>query len=663
MAARPFATLALAAARAGATMGGDAPASAADVIAPNANHRVEGIPPIPAALASEVAPYTEFRPATAVSWHPTARELVVARRAGDTVQLHRVTAAGATPQPITDYAEPVRSGLWWPKAPDMLVFVRDAGGNEQAQIYRRGPGAREPVLITDPARRHGIEAITHARDALLVRSTDVDRGGRRESPALDLALVDPLAPAKVRKIATLPGTGWGDASFSFDDARIALVETVSVNESYVWVMDVATGARRRLLPAEGESRAAPVASSDLNFARDGKGLFLATDRDGEFRRLAYLDLGSGKLDYFGDAGDWDVDEIALSPDGRTLAVITNEAGVGVLRLYDAPTRRALPRPALPVGSVRRLVWHANARDLAVTVSSAQSPGDAYVVDVRDGSVTRWTESKVPGLDAARFRAPERIAWTSFDGRTIGGFITRPPASFTGRRPVIVSIHGGPEAQARPGFLGRWNYFVDVMGVAVIQPNVRGSTGYGKTFVALDDGMKREDSVKDIGALLDWIRTQPDLDADRVLVEGGSYGGYMVLGVATLYPDRIVGAVDVVGIANFVSFLENTESYRRDLRRVEYGDERDPAMRAFLATISPVSNAAKIKAPLMVVHGRNDPRVPYTEAEQIVATARKNGVPVWYLLADNEGHGFARKANADYLFYAMIEFVRARLLAR
>ena len=242
-------------------------------------------------------------------------------------------------------------------------------------------------------------------------------------------------------------------------------------------------------------------------------------------------------------------------------------------------------------------------------------------------------------------------------------MTRPPASFTGKRPVIVSIHGGPEAQARPGFQGRWNYYVNELGIALIEPNVRGSSGYGRTFVSLDNGMKREDSVRDIGALFDWIATQPDLDPARVVVTGGSYGGYMSLAVATMYSDRIAGAIDVVGIANFVSFLENTESYRRDLRRAEYGDERDPAMRALLAKISPVTNAGRIKAPLFVVQGRNDPRVPYTEAEQIVAAARRNGVRVWYLLADNEGHGFARKANVDFLFYAMIAFIDARLFGR
>ncbi len=633
----------------------------AGTVAPNANLTADGIPPIPASLAAQVAPYTEFRPATAVSWHPTRRELVVARRAGNTTQLHRVAKPGDEPVQITQFAEPVRDGAYWPKAPDALVFARDTGGDEQQQLYRLDPGSAAPVLLTDAARKHAVGGITHARDYLLVESTALDKSGKREHPTLELALVDPLDPAKARKLATLPGTGWGDFSFSFDDRRLALLEFISVNESYVWVMDLATGAKRRVLPAEGARPAQPIFSSDLRFSRDGKGLFFATDRDGEFRRLAYLDLATGKVDYFGDAGRSDVEEIALSPDGKVLAAITNEGGVGVLRLYDAGSRRGLPRPPLPVGSVRRLVWHENSRDLAMTIASAQSPGDAYAIDVAGGTVTRWTESKVPGLDAAQFKSAERIAWTSFDGRTIGGFITRPPARFTGRRPVIVSIHGGPEAQARPGFMGRWNYFIDVMGIAIIEPNVRGSTGYGKTFATLDNGRKREDSVKDVGALLDWIRSQPDLDAGRVLVEGGSYGGYMVLGVATNFPDRIAGAIDVVGIANFVSFLENTESYRRDLRRVEYGDERDPAMRAFLTAISPANNADRIKAPLLVVQGRNDPRVPYTEAEQIVAAARKNGVPVWYLLADNEGHGFARKANVDFLFYAMIAFIDARLV--
>ena len=638
-------------------------AVATDVVVPNANLKIVGIPPISAALASKVAPYTEFKPNAAVSWHPTRRELVVATRAGNTTQLHRVMAPGAALIQLTDFAEPVRFGAFLLRKPDVLVFSRDAGGNEQRQVYRLDSGAKEPVLLTDPARRNDPVGVTRAHEFILIESTELDQGGRRENPTVDLSLVDPLDLARSRKLATLPGTGWGDFSFSFDDKRLAMVEFKSVNESYVWIMDVATGARTRVLPAEGATADKSIASADLNFARDGKGLFLATDRDGEFRKLAYLEFATGKLEYFGSAGNWDVEQVTLSPDGRTLAVLSNEAGIGVLRLYDAETRRELPRPGLPLGTVRGATWHENSRDLAVNLNSAQSPGDVYSVNVPQMRVDRWTQSIAPGIDATQFRTAQPITWKSFDGLTISGFLTRPDSRYKSKRPVLINIHGGPEAQSRPGFMGRSNYFVDELGIAIIDPNVRGSTGHGKTFATLDNGMKREGSVRDIGALLDWIATQPDLDSSRVVVYGGSYGGYMALAVATNYPDRIAGAIDAVGIANFVSFLENTESYRRDLRRVEYGNERDPAMRAFLTRISPVTNAHKIKAPLFVAHGKNDPRVPYTEAQQIVDIAQRNGAPVWYLLADNEGHGFAKKANADFYFYSMIAFLEKTLLAR
>jgi len=653
---RPAQVLALAFAAAVAPL-----ALAQDVVVPNANLKVEGIPSIPGALAAEVALYTEFRPRSLASWHPIKRELVVSTRAKNTAQLFNVTAPLGALAQITDYTEPVRFGVWWPAKPEVLVFARDAGGNEQGQVYRLDPGAKEPALITDPTRTNQPAAINRARNRLLVTSTDVDStSGPRENPTLDLLLVDPLMPARVAKIATLPGTGWGDFSFSFDDRRLAMSEYKSVTETYIWVMDVATGERRRVLPAANTPGGITIASTEVNFSRDGKGLFLTTDRDGEFQRAAYLDLESGQLEPFGPEG-WDVDQLALSPDGRTLAMVTNEAGIGVLRLYDADTRRALPKPGVPVGTVTGLQWHHDSGALAFVLNSAQSPGDVYVLDRTSGTVARWTESKVEGLDARAFRSQEPIRWKSFDGREITGFITRPPSKFAGRRPVMIQIHGGPEAQARPGFIGRWNYYVNEMGIAIIEPNVRGSTGYGKSFVSLDNGMKREDSVRDIGALLDWIATQPDLDPKRVVVAGGSYGGYMSLAVATTYPERIAGSIDIVGVANFVTFLEHTESYRRDLRRVEYGDERDPKMREFLTRISPVNNAAKIAKPLFVAHGRNDPRVPYTEAEQIVETVRRNGTPVWFLLAGNEGHGFAKKENADFYFYATIRFLQETVL--
>ena len=634
---------------------------AAHVIEPNASLGLDGIPPIPSELAASVAPYAEFSPTSAIDWHPKKRELLVAQRAGGVTQLHVVASPGAPLRQITSSAEPVSLGSYLAGEPEAFVFWRDTGGNEQHQLYRLDLPGETPVPLTDPARKHDPGGFNRARDRLLVQTTDLDSTGRRERPDSELALVDALHAERTRKIATLPGTGWSGFSFSFDDKRLAMLESKSVSESYVWVMDIATSTRTRVFPAPSETR--PIASAALNFSRDGKGLFLVTDRDSEFRGLAYLDLAGGKLDYFGACVDGDVEGVALSPDGRTLAVTTNEAGFGVLRLYDAETRRELKRPTVPPGIASGVVWHSNSRDLAVTVASARSPGDVYVIDARENCVEQWTQTKALGLDPATFQDAGPVEWRSFDGTMIRGFMIRPPARFTGRRPVIVAIHGGPESEARPGFNEFWNYFVDELGIAVIRPNIRGSTGRGKTFVGLDDGIKREDAVQDIGALLDWIREEPSLDGDRVAIFGRSYGGYVVLGAATTYPERIVGAVDIVGIANFVSFLESTESYRRDLRRVEYGDERDPAMREFLNRISPLNNAHNIKAPLFVVAGRNDPRVRYTEAEQIVAAARSNGVPVWYLLAENEGHVFARKENVDYVAFATVLFLRERLLGK
>jgi dipeptidyl aminopeptidase/acylaminoacyl peptidase len=253
-----------------------------------------------------------------------------------------------------------------------------------------------------------------------------------------------------------------------------------------------------------------------------------------------------------------------------------------------------------------------------------------------------------------------VRWTSFDGRAISGVFSPPAARFSGPRPVLMLMHGGPEAQARQGWRGRFNYLTQELGVAILEPNVRGSSGYGKTFLTLDDGRRREDSVKDMASAIDWIATQPQLDARRVLVAGGSYGGYMALAASTHLADRIAGASATVGISNFVTFLQNTETYRRDLRRVEYGDERDPAMRDFLLSISPLTHVDRITRPLMVAQGRNDPRVPWTESEQIVRSLQSRGTPVWYLLADNEGHGFARRENAEFQFAALVQFIEQTL---
>ncbi|MEO6746530.1 MAG: prolyl oligopeptidase family serine peptidase [Caldimonas sp.] len=639
-------------------------ATAGDVIAPNANLVVEGIPPVPASIATAVARYNDFRGHRFVAWHPTRPEMLVShRRAGaDTTQIFRVTGPLAEAEALTDFAEPVRKASYEPLAGSHIVFERGIGGDEASQLYRLDPATRQTTQITEARERHDMQGWLHRSSQLLYFSLPLDRtaqAGRREQISQTLWLMDPMRPAQRRRLAELPGGGWDVGSISWDDTTIALTRSISATHSEIWLLDLATGSKRQVLPGAGESPATHTASV---WKRDGSGFFFISDRGGEFRELMFHRLGDGKALTVSRRIPWDIEGVSLNASGRLLAVLANVEGRRELRFFDPDTFDELPTPRLPDGTVAVAEFHPRLRGLAVSYESNSTPGVVAVVDPANGAVQRWTAPYAPpGIDLAAFGVQSIVRWKSFDGREISGLLSTPPARFSGRRPVLIEIHGGPESQAGFRFLARTNYFVEELGIAVIRPNVRGSSGFGKTFLSLDDGMKREDSVKDIGALLDWIARQPGLDPARVMVSGGSYGGYMSLAVATNYADRIAGSIDVVGISNFVSFLQNTESYRRDRRRVEYGDERDPAMRDFMLRIAPLTNAARITKPLFVVQGRNDPRVPYTEAQQIVAKVRANGTRVWYLRAENEGHGFARKENADFQFYAMVLFMRETLL--
>ena len=620
---------------------------------PPANLRAEGIPAIPASIAESVGAYTEFRTASFAGWHPSRREALIVTRFGDTNQVHEVRMPGGARRQLTFFPERITSASWPRHSGDYFVFTKDRGGDEFWQIYRTDVATGTTALVSDGGRsQNSLGPWSHEGDRLAFSST------RRNGVDRDIYVMDPRDPASARLVLELKGGGWGALDWSPEDKQLVVIEYVSVNESYLWLVDVATGERRLLTPKGGK---VPVAYDGAQFSRDGKGLFVATDRDAEFMRLAYLDLATGKHRYLTTDLNWDVEGFDVAPDGKSIAFVTNEDGASVLHRIESETGRPLPVPPLPIGVVGALEWHESGRELGLSIASARSPSDVFSVDFEQQRVTRWTESETGGLNATAFAEPEIVRWKSFDGRTISGLLYRPAARFAGPRPVVINIHGGPEGQSRPSFLGRTNYLIDQLGVAVIFPNVRGSTGFGKTFAKLDNGRLREDSVKDIGALLDWIKTRPDLDASRVMITGGSYGGYMTLASATKFDDRIRASLSVVGISNFVTFLENTEEYRRDLRRVEYGDERDPKMREFLLGISPLNHAQKISKPLFVVQGKNDPRVPWTESEQMVATVRGKGGPVWYLLAEDEGHGFAKKRNQDFQFYATIAFMQAHLL--
>jgi dipeptidyl aminopeptidase/acylaminoacyl peptidase len=625
--------------------------SAEGSIQPAENLVVDGVPPIPQALAEKVRRYTESRGAAHLDWHPSRREMLIETRFANSSQVHWVKMPGGARTQVTFFTEPVPDALFEPSQGDYLVLAKDVGGNEFDQLYRFDLSDGSTTLLTDGGRsQNGGVHWNNAKNQMAFEST------QRNGTDRDVWLIDPANPTSQKILVENSGGGWSIDDWSPDDKQLCVMEYLSINKSNLYLVDVATGQKKAINDLSAE-----VSFGAACFAKDGKALWLTCDQGSEFQRLGRWNLVDGSFQPMTQDIPWDVARLRLSPDGKRLAFTVNEAGASRLYLMETDSLQFKAVPGIPMGVIGLGSWTSDSRELAITLNSARSTSDVYSLDATNDQLTRWTESELGGLVASQLSEPEMIRWNSFDGREISGFLYRPPAAFSGKRPVIINIHGGPESQSRPIFLGRSNYFLNELGVAIIYPNVRGSAGFGKTYVKLDNGLKRLDSVKDIGSLLDWIAHEPTLDASRIMVTGGSYGGYMTLASAVEFNDRIRCSLDVVGISHFGTFLKNTESYRRDLRRAEYGDERDPQIAEFFDRTAPLNNASKIKKPLFVVQGGNDPRVPLSEAEQIVAKVKANGTPLWYLMARDEGHGFSKKNNADFQFYATVLFVEEFLL--
>ena len=635
-----------------------------------ANLRVDGVPAITPATAERTAPYENTRSAELLDFAPRGGPLLIATRFGDVAQVHEVAGPGRDRRQLTFFAEPIWEAAIDPtRAAEGFYFLMDSGGDEAYQLhwFDRRTGRRELLSDSDtaPALRGGAPAgksrhenllLSNAGDQLAFAST------RRNGTDFDVYVTSASSAKSPKLVAQVSGK-YAPRSWSRDDKQLLLQHYVSVNESHLYALELATGAMTELNPAPGK-RIAYSAPAWSQAKGGAPGVYYASDEDREHLTLTHLDPKSGKKTLLTQDLPWDVSAIAVSRDGAWLAYTANESGTDALYLASTragPIWKRATKIAVPLGVIGRLAFDRESKRLGFSMSTSDSTADVYVLDVATRKLVRWTESETGGIERARFVAPQLIQYPSFDGRAIPAWLYKPKQPGRAKLPVVISIHGGPESQSRPGFSAQTQYWLNELGVAVLVPNVRGSSGYGKSYLLLDNGKLREDSVKDIGKLLDWIATQPDLDPTRVAVTGGSYGGYMVLAALTHFGDRLRCGVDVVGISNFVSFLERTEAYRRDLRRQEYGDERDPAMRAFLLSIAPLTHAAKIKRPLLVAQGLNDPRVPASESEQIVRTVRTQKAPVWYVVASDEGHGFQKKPNRDYLLRATSQFFEQYLL--
>jgi len=616
--------------------------------------RTEGVPVIPREMVERLQQYQSVRGASFAGWSPDGRGVLIRTRFGNSSQLHRVYNPGGRREQITFFEEPV-GGRFLPAARDgAILLTMSSGGNEQNQVYLLDRVNYRTTLLTDGKSKYGLGPIRDDGSRMIVSSTE--RNGRDT----DLLLADPRKPDSREMLWQTQGEFWGAADWSVDGDHLLMARYVSANESYPAMLDVSSKRKTDLpLPEQGKA-----AVSHLKFSPDGRFVYLATDSGGEFRRLARFDREQGKYTWLSADTPWDVTELEVDRRSGNVAFAVNEDGASRLFLLSpaAQGNELLRRELrLPLSIVSDLEFSPDGGALGLTVARPDAPADVYSLDLAADELTRWTYSEAGGLNPATFLLPERIRFESFDGRQIPAYYYRPRgASKANPVGVILLIHGGPEGQFQPYFSPVIQYYLNELGIAVIAPNVRGSSGYGKTYLTLDNGMKREESVKDIGGLLDWIATRDELDASRVAVSGASYGGYMVLASLVHFGDRFRAGIDTVGIANYITFLESTAAYRQDLRRAEYGDERDPQMREFLAKISPANNADKIRAALMVVHGKNDPRVPVGEAVQIAEKVREQGRTVWTVIADNEGHGFAKRDNASYARAVEALFLKEQL---
>jgi dipeptidyl aminopeptidase/acylaminoacyl peptidase len=616
---------------------------------------LEGIPRIPLEVQHSLFPYQEIRSARFRTWSAGDGGIYVTTGYGSVEALHKVDKPRAARDQQTFFREPV-SGVGRRPGSQELTFTRDVGGSEFSQIFRFDPEAGEATMLTDGKSRNGNLRWDQRGERIAYQST------RRNGAANDLWVMRPDEPETAELVvAATDGSYWAPAEFSRAGNQLLARNRISKPDTRACLIDLDSGAVTILAGGgQNKTRNVPIAFDDHN-----NGFWLVTNQGSEFDRLAWQSLAPGATPEIltGDI-PWNIGEVVISDDRRRMAFIANEDGVSRLYLMNPRTREYRVVDSMPIGVAFGLEFSPDGGKLGMTLNMPRAPSDAYALrlgrdPVKYGRLERWTKSETGGIKTREFSAPELVRYPTFDGRQVPAWIHRPAGE--GPHPVVIRVHGGPESQARPVFTTIYQMWVARLGAAVIQPNVRGSSGYGKTYASLDDGFRREDAVRDIGALLYWIEAQPDLDAGRVAVYGGSYGGYMALASAVHFSDRLSAVIDNVGISNFVTFLENTQDYRRDQRRPEYGDERDPATRAFLEKVSPLNNVERISVPMLIVQGQNDPRVPVTEAVQMVEALRAEGNTVWYMNALNEGHGYRKRENQDIFQQTIFMFLQRYLI--
>lgn len=617
---------------------------------------VENIPEIPPALSAKVNQYLQSRQCVALGWLSDGSGLLISTRQQETPQVHLIQEAGGVPEQLTFFAEPINNASPNPHAGHAgFLFLKDQGGSEHYQLHYYDLEQQQHQALTTGQSKTDFYGWHPQKNQIVFTSN------HRNEVDYDFYIKD-LSTSEPAKLLLAKKGYWYPLDWSPDGKRLLIGNYCSINESYLFEYDLET----KTLSSIREAECKAIAYRTAKYSLDGQMIYLSSDYQSQFQQLKAFCRETQTFHAFEFDIPWDVYSLKRAPHTNLLAFACNTAGSSAVYLLDPQSGHCQSVESLPYGIILNMHWHPQQLQLALTIDRPDQPADVYVYHHATNKMVQWTDSAAGSLAQGTFVHPKLISYPTFDQlagkeRRIPAFYYKPPTAKK-RHPVLIYIHGGPESQYRPNFNPTFQYYLRELGVAVIAPNVRGSLGYGKDYLKLDNGYKREDSVRDIGHLLDWIEQQPELDADRVAVFGGSYGGYMVLASMTHYNRRLRCGIDIVGISNFITFLENTKSYRRELRRVEYGDERDPAMRKHLNAISPLTNAHKIQKPMLIVQGLNDPRVPVGEAEQMVSAIRQNGGEAWYLLAKDEGHGFRKKFNRDYFTKVVMLFLQKYLLA-
>lgn len=585
-----------------------------------------------------IARFLNTRSATAPAFSPDGRHIAFLSDITGVIQLWQVPVNGGWPEQLTFTDDRVMRALYAHHA-DEIVFGMDNGGNERQQIYRLRDGD-VTVIAEDPAVMHTLGAISP--DDRQVAFVD-----NRRNPAYFDAYTANLDGTNERRVYEQDGSNFV-TDWSPDGRSLLIMRRTGSLDADLYLLDLASGEATHLTP-----HSPPVTYEQAQFAPDSRSIYLITDHESEYNRAARMDLDTRRLEFLSE-DDHDVDWLRLSPDGHRLALVRNVDGYGRGHVIMLTTGESKPIPEIPPGVVMEPAWSHDSRLVTFTFSGPKDNTNIWVWDIDRETCRHVTHVPAGGIPRDVFVAPELVYARSFDGREIPAFLYTPRATHP---PVVVSVHGGPEGQAQPLFSPVTQYFVN-RGYAVLTPNVRGSIGYGRTYTHLDDVEKRMDSVADLDAIARWLRDSGLVDGDRMAVMGGSYGGFMVLATLTTYPDLWAAGVDIVGIANFETFLQNTSAYRRHWRIPEYGDpDRDAEL---LRRISPINHMDRIAAPLIVIHGDNDPRVPLSEAEQVVEAVRRRGLRVEFLRFADEGHGIVRLANKLAAYGAIAKFLDTHL---